>query len=160
MVKEKTVIPEGLTLLRYCTRRSLFFLRSIKRLWDGRCVFLTCVFLLVKLPSSDIYWDRVSTRSRSLLSSSRLWLIRESETRTERVYHEVNGNPGIQPREDVNSYAWSGMTNLAFLAIPLLQVPCSSVMNKPIVNVKKLDAAYHNFKRLWSVNKKKYFFFR
>ena len=29
--------------------------------------------------------------------SSRLWLIRELETRTERVYHEVNRNPGVQP---------------------------------------------------------------
>ena len=54
-----------------------------------------CVFLLVKLPSSDPYRDRVFTRSRSLLLSSRLELIRELETRTERVYHKVNGNPGV-----------------------------------------------------------------
>ena len=55
----------------------------------------TCVFHLVKLPSSDTYWDRVFTRSRSLLWSSRLELIRELETRTERVYHGVNRNPGV-----------------------------------------------------------------
>ena len=55
----------------------------------------TCVFLLVKLPSSDTYRERVLTRSRSLSFDSRLSLIRELETRTERVYHEVNGNPGV-----------------------------------------------------------------
>ena len=44
---------------------------------------------------SDTYWDRVFTRSRSLLSSSRLWFIRESETRTERVYYNVNRDPVI-----------------------------------------------------------------
>nr|DAV82110.1 MAG TPA: hypothetical protein [Caudoviricetes sp.] len=30
-VKEKTIKPEGLTLLRYRTRQNLFFLHSIKR---------------------------------------------------------------------------------------------------------------------------------
>ena len=58
------------------------------------CV-LTYVFHLVKLSSSDTYRDRVFTRSRSLLYSCRLRLIREPKTRTERVYHKVNGNPGV-----------------------------------------------------------------
>ena len=67
----------------------------------------TCVFLLVKLSSSDAYRDRVSTRSRSLPSGSRLWLIREFETRTERVYLGVNGNPGVSTpggRQRIQTY--------------------------------------------------------
>ena len=63
----------------------------------------------MKLPSSDTNRDRVFTRSRSLPYGSRLWLIRELETRTERVYHKVNGNPGVET---------SGRRQHALKAIP------------------------------------------
>ena len=64
-------------------------------------MFLTRVFLLVKLPMlrhilrSGLYPKQVIALRRSPLT------LRELETRTERVYHGVNGNPGVSTSENV-----------------------------------------------------------